>query len=87
MAVPPTTPTDQGLRAIYEAERHPLCWQGARLACLLAVAIVAAFGLLDPLVFPDRLALLFKVRLGWGTALLLFLGLLRTAFADRKSVV
>ncbi len=79
-------PADQALRAIYEAERHPLCWQGARLGCLLAVAIVAAFGLLDPLVFPDRLALLFKVRLGWVTALLLFLGLLRTAFAHRHAV-
>ena len=79
-------PAAQALRAIYEAERHPLCWQGARLACLLAVAIVAAFGLLDPLVFPDRLALLFKVRLGWVTALLLFLGLLRTAFAHRHAV-
>ncbi len=79
-------PADQALRAIYEAERAPLCWQGARLACLLAVAIVAAFGLLDPLVFPDRLALLFKVRLGWVTALLLFLCFLRTAFAHRHAV-
>jgi signal transduction histidine kinase len=86
MAVSTPTPADQGLRAIYEAERHPLCWQGTRVACLLAVAIVTAFGFLDPLVFPDRLPLLFKVRLGWVTVLLLFLRLLRTEFAHRHAV-
>lgn len=79
-------PADPALRAIYEAERNPLCWQGARLGCLLALAIVPAFGLLDPLLFPDRLALLIKVRVGWVTALLLFLCLLRTAFARRHAV-
>jgi signal transduction histidine kinase len=79
-------PADQALRVAYETERHPLCWQGARLACLLAIAIVAAFGLLDPLLFPDRLALLLKLRLVWVTTLLLFLYLLRTPFAHRHAV-
>lgn len=77
---------DSALRAMYEAERQALCLQSTRIACWLGITTVGAFGLLDPVAFPDRVALLFKVRLVWIAVLLGFLALLRTPLARRHAV-
>src|SRR5262249_40974751 len=79
-------PADSALRALYQAARQALCLQSTRIASWLGITTVGAFGVLDPFVFPDRIALLFRVRLAWIAVLLGFLALLRTLPAGRHAV-
>lgn len=70
----------------YEAERRARCLQGAIAACWLAIALLASFGLVDGVLFPNRIWILLQVRLVWVVTLLLFLAFLRTAFVARHAL-
>ena len=67
----------------YELERDVRCRQGAVIAGWIAIALLAGFGFVDAILFPDQLALLLEVRAACIAVVALFLGFLRCRFARR----
>ena len=67
----------------YELERDVRCRQGAVIAGWIAIALLAGFGFVDAILFPDQLALLLEVRAACIAVVALFLGFLRSRFARR----
>jgi signal transduction histidine kinase len=76
----------EGLRSLYEAERTASCVSRTATASWLAVALLAAFGLLDAALFPERLRLLLSLRLAAVGGLLAFIPMLRTPWAERRVI-
>jgi signal transduction histidine kinase len=75
-----------GLRNLYEAERAAWCLTHTVTASWLAVVLLASFGLLDAVLFPERLRLLVAVRIVAIGALLGLIPLLRAPWAKRRPV-
>jgi signal transduction histidine kinase len=60
---PPAAPDAGEVAAAYEAESLARCREGARLACILGIVLVTAFGALDLLRFPELFPILARMRL------------------------
>jgi signal transduction histidine kinase len=77
--------TDQegDLRLLHEAEIRSTCRRGAEMACLLAMAIVPLFAILDAVLFPDDIALFATLRITAAAALAVVWWLLRTPLGAR----
>jgi signal transduction histidine kinase len=76
----------EGLRSLYEAERSASCRSRTAMASWLAVVLLAAFGLLDAALFPDRLRLLLSLRLAAVGGLLAFIPMQRAPWAERRVI-
>ncbi len=79
-------PPEASLEAAYEVESTALCWQGARTACLLALALVPLFGVLDVVLFSAHAWFFLKLRLVCLAGLMLVLWLLRRPFGRRHGL-
>lgn len=73
--------TDETLRPLYAEETRELCRRGTENACLLAVALVPAFAILDAVLFPSEILFFVGLRLISGTALAVALWLLNRPWA------
>jgi signal transduction histidine kinase len=84
--MPRLPPLDPALRSTFEAESRILCRQGAVTACLLAITLVPAFGLLDRLMVPEQATFFLEIRLACVALVAVILMVLRRPFGTRHAL-